>query len=86
MTPLQIAKHLRRLSKAMVTLGVAMDHHGGGREIGQHGRELINAGLIAKGWAVGIEDEHRAEKVSTVETAKKSLRAMTEADFDEAHG
>ena len=55
MTPLQIAKQLRRVSKAMVSLGVAMDYHGGFSEIGQHGRELVNAGLIAKEWAKGIE-------------------------------
>lgn len=61
MTPLQIAKQLRRVSKAMVTLGVAMDYHGGSSEIGQHGRELVNAGLIAKEWAKGIE----ADRTST---------------------
>lgn len=55
MTPLQIAKQLRRVSKAMVSLGVAMDYHGGFSELGQHGRELVNAGLIAKEWAKGIE-------------------------------
>ena len=69
MTPLQIAKQLRRLSRAMVTLGVAMDYHGGFSEIGQHGRELVNAGLIAKGWATGIEDDHRAAKASDGGTA-----------------
>lgn len=79
MTPLQIAKQLRRLSKAMVTLGVAMDYHGGFGEIGQHGRELVNAGLIAKGWATGIEDEHRASRVSDGATATPNEQAKERA-------
>jgi hypothetical protein len=74
MTPLQIAKQLRRLSKAMVTLGVAMDYHCGFSEIGRHGRDLVNAGLIAKGWATGIEDEHRASKVSDGGTATPNVK------------
>lgn len=64
MTPLQIAKQLRRVSRAMVTLGVAMDYHGGFSEIGQHGRELVDAGLIAKEWAKGIEADRTATGAS----------------------
>ena len=62
MTPLQIAKQLRRLSTAMVTLGVAMDYHGGFGEIAEHGRELAEAGEIAKDWARAIEREHAARR------------------------
>lgn len=69
MTPLQIAKQLRHLSKAMGTLGVAMDYYGGFSEIGQHGRELVNAGRIVKGWATSIKDEHHAPKVGAGDTA-----------------
>lgn len=58
MTPLQIARQLRRLSKAMTALGVAMDYHGGFGEMAEHGRELVDAGGIALGWARGIEAEH----------------------------
>lgn len=64
MTPLQIAKQLRRVAKAMVALGVAMDYHGGFSEIGRHGRELVNAGLIAKEWAKGIEADRTATGAS----------------------
>lgn len=43
----------------MIQLGVAMDYHGGFSATGQHGRELVGAGQITKGWAIGIEADHR---------------------------
>lgn len=63
MTPLQIAKQLRKLSKLMTTLGVAMDYYGGFGEIAQHGREMVGAGEIARGWARGIEAEHARRRL-----------------------
>ena len=62
MTPLQIAKQLRRLSTAMVTLGVAMDYHGGFGEVAEHGRELVGAGETCRNWARTIEREHAARR------------------------
>ncbi|MEN9358139.1 MAG: hypothetical protein RL695_2310 [Pseudomonadota bacterium] len=59
MTPLQIAKQLRKLSKAMIALGVAMEYHGGFGKIADRGRELAGAGDIARDWARAIEAEHK---------------------------
>jgi hypothetical protein len=35
----------------MLNLGADMDYYGGTGEIGDHGRELIGAALIAREWA-----------------------------------
>lgn len=58
----EIAAALRDLSIQMLTIGAAMDYYGGMGEIGQHGRELINAATIASEWAAAIEAEQEASE------------------------
>ena len=60
MTPLQIAKRLRKLSKTMIDLGADMDYFGGFSPMAERGCELVGAGHIAEDWAVAIEAEHAA--------------------------
>ena len=57
MTPQEIAAELRVLSDEMSRLGGEMDYLGGLGQIGDHGRELIRAGAIARDWAAGIDVE-----------------------------
>lgn len=57
MTRAEIAAELRALATEMIRIGVAMDYLGGFNPIGDHGRELLRAGEIARGWAAGIEAE-----------------------------
>lgn len=54
-TPLELSKELRHLSRQMRKLGTKMEYYGGFGETGKHGRELIVASIIARGWARGIE-------------------------------
>lgn len=60
MTPLQIAKRLRKLSQTMIELGATMDYVGGFSPMAARGCELMVAGEIAEDWAVAIEAEHAA--------------------------
>lgn len=56
--PLGIAKQLRWLAGHMIDIGTSMDYHGGINErMADHGSELVGAGLIAREWAEGIEEE-----------------------------
>lgn len=53
-----IAKQLRWLSEHMIDIGTSMDYYGGFDErMTERGSELVGAGLIAKEWAKGIEDD-----------------------------
>lgn len=47
----QIIRRLNIVSGLMYSLGKCMDKHGGLTELGKHGRELRDAGYIARGWA-----------------------------------
>jgi hypothetical protein len=53
----RLARELVALSDLMFEIGVDMDCNGGLSEIGEHGRELVNASVVAKGWANGISEE-----------------------------
>lgn len=57
MTPTEIATELRALSIEMSRIGSAMDYFGGLNQIGDHGREMIRASVVARDWAAGIEEE-----------------------------
>lgn len=50
---------LYKLSRQMEKLGADMDYYGGFGEVGKHGRELIEAAKIARGWADGIKGEKK---------------------------
>lgn len=63
MSPLQVAKSLRDISNAMVTLGMAMEEYGWSPEVQWHGRELAQVGMVTNGWAVGIEFPFNADVV-----------------------
>ena len=52
-----IADRLRILSGDMGRLAGDMEYSGGFGEIAAHGRELLGAAHIARGWAEGIEAE-----------------------------
>ena len=56
---LSLSKELYNLSIQMKKLGVKMDYYGGFGKIGEHGRELIGAATIARGWVNGIKKEKR---------------------------
>ena len=47
----RLVRRLRLTANTMVNLGVDMDYYGGMSEIGQHGREMVGAGLIAREWS-----------------------------------
>lgn len=57
MTPPEIAAELRALATEMLRIGMAMEYWGGLNPMGDHGRELLRAGEIARGWAAAIEVE-----------------------------
>lgn len=50
-----IAARLRDLAAEMLDLGAAMDYYGGFDALGEHGRELVGAGHIARTWAEEID-------------------------------
>ena len=50
-TPAKLSKELYKLSQKMEKLGLKMEYYGGFGEIGKHGRELVGASVIARGWA-----------------------------------
>jgi hypothetical protein len=58
-TPLpraEIANRLRALSAEMITLGTEMDYYGGFDDsMGDHGREMVCAGVITHEWAEEID-------------------------------
>lgn len=49
-TPLELSKELRHLSRQMRKLGIKMEYYGGFGETGKHGRELIGASIVVRGW------------------------------------
>jgi hypothetical protein len=55
LSPQRIAERLRALSKDMIDLSADMEYVGGFGEMGQHGMELVGAGLMAESWAEAIE-------------------------------
>lgn len=57
MTKQQLENEILALSELMEEVGAKMDYFGGFNKIGDHGREMIGAAMIAKGWAKGIQDE-----------------------------
>lgn len=57
-----LAKRIRRVAAQMQRLGAHMNYYGGFSEIGQHGREMLGAANIARGWAEGIEGEMKNEE------------------------
>lgn len=52
-----LSRELYKVSWQMEKLGIKMDYYGGFGEMGKHGRELIGAAIVARGWADGIESE-----------------------------
>lgn len=54
-----LPRRLRELAKWMDRLGWEMSYYGGFGEVGQHGRELMDAAAVARGWAKGIEAERK---------------------------
>jgi len=54
----QLIIELRDLSAKMQSLGSSMEYYYGLNEIGEKGRELLGAGLIANQWADQIESEN----------------------------
>lgn len=46
-----MARRLKRVSELMRAIGADMDYYGGFGEMGEHGREMIGAAKIARGWA-----------------------------------
>ena len=57
----KIAKRLLDLSAKMVRLGLEMDSDGLSKEMKSHGKELLNAERIIRGWARGIEEEEKVD-------------------------
>jgi len=57
-TRAEICKRLRELADEMIELGVDMGYYSLS-PISQHGKELIGASDIARGWADGIEEEDK---------------------------
>ncbi|MAO23825.1 MAG: hypothetical protein Unbinned3818contig1000_11 [Prokaryotic dsDNA virus sp.] len=50
---------LRQLADDMETIGAALDYYGGfDYLLAEHGKEILGAALIARGWADGMEGEH----------------------------
>ena len=47
----RLVRRLRLTATTMLNLGADMNRYGGMGEIGDHGREMIGAGLIAREWA-----------------------------------
>jgi hypothetical protein len=66
MSDQDIAKRLLVLSEAMISLGVDMDYYGGFSQIGEKGRELVGAGVIARQWSQEIvkDDDDGIAKTS----------------------
>ena len=57
-TAQEIARRLRLLSEQMQELGAAMEYTAGfDGAMAEHGKELLGAGLIARGWSAAIEKE-----------------------------
>lgn len=50
----QLAARIFRVAKSMKRLGCEMEYFGGFGEIGDHGREMIGAAVIARGWALAL--------------------------------
>ena len=55
-TPESLSKELHKLSQKMEGLGLKMEYYGGFGEIGKHGRELVGASVIARGWVEEIAE------------------------------
>lgn len=53
----QLAKRILRVANAMHKLGCEMEHLGGFGEAGDHGREMIGAAVIARGWALVLSSK-----------------------------
>tara|TARA_R110000803_G_scaffold158236_1_gene222548 strand:- start:171 stop:374 length:204 start_codon:yes stop_codon:yes gene_type:complete len=59
----QLIGALRKLADDMESLGAAMDYYGGfAAHIAEHGKEIMGASLVARGWADGIECELEESK------------------------
>lgn len=57
-TKKELIYKLRLLAEQMQEVGSAMEYLGGfDGHLAEHGKEMFGAGLIAKGWADGIEEE-----------------------------
>lgn len=54
---LELSQEIKALSELMLEIGSKMDYYGGFSEIGEHGREMVNASRTAEGWAYGIANE-----------------------------
>lgn len=52
-----LAIRLRLLADEMETLGADLDYYGGLAEWATHGREMVGAAEIARGWANAIEGQ-----------------------------
>lgn len=57
MTPPEIAAELRALAAEMMRIGLAMESSGGFHPMGDHGKEMVGAAVIALDWAARIEAE-----------------------------
>jgi len=55
--PRALAMRIHRVASSMRRLGCAMDYYGGFGEIGEHGREMIGASIIARKWADKISEQ-----------------------------
>ena len=52
---------LRRVADAMELVGGSMEYYGGLSDIARHGKEMLGAAQIARGWADGIEGDNDGE-------------------------
>ena len=50
----QLAARIFRVAKSMKNLGYEMEYFGGFGEVGDRGREMIGAAVIARGWAIAL--------------------------------
>ncbi|MDD2978297.1 hypothetical protein [Aquabacterium sp.] len=76
-TPQTIADRLQQLAAQMLDTAVQMDYFGGFSLIGQHGKELAGAAVVAQSWADGIREDYPAEDESAPEqpTDRAALQA-----------
>ena len=76
-TPQTIADRLQTLAAEMLDVAAEMDYFGGFSLIGQHGKELAGAAVIAQSWADGIREDYPAEDDAAPEqpTDRAALQA-----------
>ena len=76
-SPLSIADRLEALSEQMLNIATEMDYFGGFSLIGQNGKHLAGAAVVAQSWADGIREDYPAEDDSALEqpTDRSALQA-----------